>query len=400
MTSDNDVFERFCDACRHGDQQAAQQLLPSIDNINAFVGSNSTPLMLAVESRDVNMVRFLLDNGADVACCNRRNRTVLHHAASFENNVAVLRLLIERGAHVNSLAYSYGEMPIDLADGLANFRCLLEAGADPERALVAAAGNQHNDIVDELVERGVDVDARDHGDWTALLLAIVLNASTRCLHLLAYGANVTPCTNDCNWSSLCFAAYDGYDAACALLFAAGADVNAACRNGELPLYAALRHGECNALLLMLAAGANIHAVEERGCAEIWSHVHPRRRDIQRLLVAAGASGCPVLFKEEELSAAQAEIAAAKNEIESARRDILAARHALVVKKALPICVGLQNLRFPAFVTLAILDQLLPSRLSDVVSMHFKWAVIIAVKHFHDRRTDAKSVKPFSILQQQ
>ena len=93
---------------------------------------------------------------------------------------------------------------------------------------------------------------------------------------------------------------------------------------------------------------------------------------------------PVSFKEEELSAARAKIVAAKNEIEVARRQLKADRQALVVKKALPMCVGLQSLELPAFVTLAILDELLPGRLGDVVSMHFKWDVITAVKHFHER----------------
>ena len=140
MADNSDVFKRFCDACRHGDQQAAQQLLASIDNINSFavneVYKNKTPLMLAAESRSVKLVRFLLDNGADVGCCNTVNRTALHYAVGVANNVAVLRLLIERGGDVNSTDHFHIQ-PVDSANGVANLRCLLEAGADPERALVA-----------------------------------------------------------------------------------------------------------------------------------------------------------------------------------------------------------------------------------------------------------------------
>ena len=80
MTDRTDVFHQFCDACRNGDKQAAQQLLASIDNINAF-GRFNTPLMIAAGSRNVDMVRFLLDNGADVACRMRDGSIVLHNAA-------------------------------------------------------------------------------------------------------------------------------------------------------------------------------------------------------------------------------------------------------------------------------------------------------------------------------
>ena len=71
---------------------------------------------------------------------------------------------------------------------------------------------------------------------------------------------------------------------------------------------------------------------------------------------------------------------------------------LVVNKALHVCVGLQSLELPAYVTLAILDELLPGRLRDLESMHFKWEVITAVKHFHDRRANTTTTKP-SIVQQ-
>ena len=150
---DTDALERFLDAFSRGDIATAQELLGTIENINSYDGS-STPLMWAVRSRNVDLVRFLLDNSAGVACCNFNMSTALHRAAVTENNVDVLRLLIERGA-----AAATDRHPIQSVRGIANLRCLLEAGARPERALVAAAGNQLIDVVDELIDSGVDVDA-------------------------------------------------------------------------------------------------------------------------------------------------------------------------------------------------------------------------------------------------
>ena len=45
------------------------------------------------------------------------------------------------------------------------------------------------------------------------------------------------------------------------------------------------------------------------------------------------------------------------------------------------CIGMQDLGFPALVTLEILDALLPND----IRMSAKWNLIVAVKHFHDRR---------------
>ena len=132
-----DAFEQFCKACRRGDQQAARELFNSIDNIDAFDRVDTSPLMLAVRSSNVHLVRFLLDSGADVTCSNNDNFTALHEAAHVENNVDVLRLLIERGAHLNASTI-HGDLPVEFAGCVANLRCFLDAGLDPEEALAAA----------------------------------------------------------------------------------------------------------------------------------------------------------------------------------------------------------------------------------------------------------------------
>ena len=335
--------------------------------------------MLAAESRNVEVVRFLLDNGADVACCNNDMFTALHKAAKIANNVDVLRLLIDRGVDVNARD-RYDRLPIDLAAGVANFRFLMEAGTDPERALVAAAASQFDEIVGQLIDSGVDVDARGGSNgWSALQVCCATRSSAHVLfsHLLVCGADVKVFSTDRKWNALRFAINRGCAASCARLLAADADVHTANLHGDAPLHFALRTVPYNCLSLLLAAGADIGTVDKNFLLGT-DDVHT-----QCLLVAAGATGCPVPFTEEELCAAQAEIAAAKEKIDAARRQLKAERHKMVVKKALPMCIGQHSFELPAYVTLAVLDQVLPGRLSELVPMSFKWDVIAAVKHFHE-----------------
>lgn len=47
-----------------------------------------------------------------------------------------------------------------------------------------------------------------------------------------------------------------------------------------------------------------------------------------------------------------------------------------------ICIGLQDMQLPAWVTLQILDAARPW---STLQLHSKWALACAVKHFHDRR---------------
>jgi hypothetical protein len=60
---------------------------------------------------------------------------------------------------------------------------------------------------------------------------------------------------------------------------------------------------------------------------------------------------------------------------------------MIRERATKICIGLQDLELPAFVTLQIIDEAV---LENSIRMWAKWELITAVKHFRDRR--AKSHK--------
>jgi hypothetical protein len=53
------------------------------------------------------------------------------------------------------------------------------------------------------------------------------------------------------------------------------------------------------------------------------------------------------------------------------------------KRATEICIGLQDLKLPAFVTLQIVDEAVHE---NAIRMWAKWELITAVKHFRDRRS--------------
>jgi hypothetical protein len=55
---------------------------------------------------------------------------------------------------------------------------------------------------------------------------------------------------------------------------------------------------------------------------------------------------------------------------------------MIRERATEICIALQDLELPAFVTLLILDEAVHE---NSIRMWAKWELIAAVKHFRDRR---------------
>lgn len=163
------------------------------------------------------------------------------------------------------------------------------------------------------------------------------------------------------------------------LLAAGAAADLQRIHDRSLLFECVETDALSLLVLLLAAGATVDA-------ELFHSA--MTRECRLLLAAAGADTGIWKFADSALMRARRRIDSARTRIDSARKRLHRDRRTLVCAIALPLYIGLQNLRLPAFVTLCILDEALGHRLCELLSMHFKWAVITAVKHFHERKASA------------
>ncbi len=152
-----------------------------------------SPVADAAQRGDVETVRSLLREGADVNAAQGDGMTALHWAAQ-NGDVGMVRVLLYAGAHLESTTRLGGYTPLHLASkaGLGDaVRALLEGGSKAGAltstgvsALHFAAESGQPEAIKALLEHGADVNARDaYAGRTPLMFAtaaIAWKRSRRC----------------------------------------------------------------------------------------------------------------------------------------------------------------------------------------------------------------------------
>ena len=169
------------------------------------VASSDSPVADAAMRRDIEAVRTLLREGADVNAAQGDGMTALHWTA-LNGDVTMMNVLLYAGATTEPLTRIGSYTPLHLASSrghAATVARLLEAGTRPDSVtatgvqpvhLAAQAGNP--ETVSALLDRGADVNVKDktHGR-TPLVFAASQNRLDAMRDLIAKGADVLQATN-------------------------------------------------------------------------------------------------------------------------------------------------------------------------------------------------------------
>lgn len=277
---------------RHDLAAVRHALAANRDLARAADSSGSTTLMHAAYAGTVDIMRALLEAGADVNASNGRKATALHWAVP---DAEKMRLLLAHGARVDAETVEKRTplyVAATLPEGVPAARLLLQAGANVEAASVLGttplfpAATTSVEMTRLLLDHGANPNARARTDATPILFTRGAEV-VRLLLERGADARARSKTGD---SSLMEAAIRGDVAAAMLLLDHGAEVNAVDHRGYTPLLLAAQYdGDSPELVrLLLDRGAQIDAVAE---GETALSLAARRGDtpVTRLLREAGAA---------------------------------------------------------------------------------------------------------------
>ena len=246
-----EILKRFSDsatnstalitACEEGRKNAVlSELKKKAIWINVVDYWNHTPLSWACERGYAEIVKILIDGGADVNPLHTRCNSPLIEAASARlEHVDIVALLLDSGADVNT------------------------ANNNGETALSKAAESGHEKTVNLLLQHDVDVNAADMWGRTALMKA-ARNGHIGVVKSLIEKKAAVDTTDGEGETAVMKASSRGHIKILSLLLDSGADVNTADNNGETAVMKAALRGWFETVRFLVEHNADINALDNNG----------------------------------------------------------------------------------------------------------------------------------------
>lgn len=210
---------------------------------------------LTAYSPDLAAIKAEIESGTEVnARSSFQGNTALHNAARHGNG-ELIRLLVDAGANVNA-RNEYENTPLHVAT---------KWGWHPESAKPESSTRNNAEVVEILIAAGSDVHAQDFAGDTPLHGAAMAKDPGVIQALIDGGADISA-KSDRPWSKtpLSTAAMHGEPEIVFALVHLGANVNARENDGRTPLHYAANFGEPEVVNVLILSGATVDARDDSG----------------------------------------------------------------------------------------------------------------------------------------
>ncbi|MBC8276917.1 MAG: ankyrin repeat domain-containing protein [FCB group bacterium] len=259
-------------------------------------GSHSTPMHGAAAYGHPEMVKYLIDKGADVNIANDFGFTPILGAAS-GGKVECMQYLVEAGADIN-MKLPQGESLIHLAAQSGNLdmvKMLVDNGADINQRtdygripLINALYSEQLEAIKYLVEHGANLNNRNENNGTVMHAAMYRDSIKVVEYLIKKGAPVDEADNNGN-RPINIALSRGKADLVALLADAGADINiGSAHTGETLLHVASAKGLSDLVETLIEKGAEIDAKDNKGHTPLYNAGKYGNEHVFKILYKAGA----------------------------------------------------------------------------------------------------------------
>lgn len=306
-------------------------------NVNvAMAEDDPSFLLVAAGKGELELVKAMLDSGADPNMTDRKGLTPLMYAAR-KDEPEVIKLLLARGADIDAKDKSgWSALMVAIKkDHPEMARMLLEHGANPHivdptgwNALNLAAVEGYHEVARALLDYGVDVNARNVDKKTALMMAAKSGNPDTVEVLIEYHANLTvhdhlgttalmyaaregnvgvikrfaqyfarlPEEKRTNlvdqedgseWTALTWAVKKEQPEAAKALIDAGADYNHKDSEGTPLLHIAVNNDDEKTVDLLLSHQVNVKAKDQYGLTALVYALKEKHTEIAKKIKAAG-----------------------------------------------------------------------------------------------------------------
>jgi ankyrin repeat protein len=99
------MYQQFWTACENGDIETVKKLITEIPNINQANTKGWNAIILAAFNHHLEIIKLLLQSGADINSSNANGTTVFMYAKTKvleNNNYQILDFLLQQGANINA----------------------------------------------------------------------------------------------------------------------------------------------------------------------------------------------------------------------------------------------------------------------------------------------------------
>ncbi|MGD9345868.1 MAG: ankyrin repeat domain-containing protein [Candidatus Aminicenantes bacterium] len=230
--------------------------------LDAKDGQGNTPLMLAANSGQKDVVGFLITQRPNLNIANTYKYTPLHYSI-LRRHIDIAEMLIRAGADPN-VPNVWGYTPLHTCAGrnflkeadllLRNKAAVNSKNEVGETPLFSAVKFGHKDMILLLIQNGADVNARNKVGRTPIFATAARNSSEILNLLIDQGANINV-VDEFGQTALHRAAIAGYHDIVQILARAGAKIGARDAKGKTPYYYAATYGHNTLTERLMSLGA-------------------------------------------------------------------------------------------------------------------------------------------------
>ena len=257
---------KFFLAIGSNDVKSVKKMLKT-ENVNQTVSEiKLTPLMLACEYGNMEIIQLLIDKGAEVNQIDASGKSAIVYTIS-SDKLEIARYLIDKGAELNLFYDGISPLIKAIIEEKWEFAELfIEKGANVNAfqtitPMDVTLFKQNYDFADYLIEKGADINLKgDHGN-TALYNAAKEGDLESVNFLLNKGAKAD-IKNSYGYSPLAIASYNGDLQIVNILINKGADINSTDEEGNKPIHHAASGGNLEIVKMLHKRGANINDISK------------------------------------------------------------------------------------------------------------------------------------------